>query len=126
MAALGEAPSLADTLGLDREALLDILAESPIATTVRTKRANIESGTYPPGFKLRPALEDLRLVTQSPAQPHRELRLAAASRSWLEQAERACADDLDYPEVVATILGADPGPRDTQRASPDIWRELLW
>jgi 3-hydroxyisobutyrate dehydrogenase-like beta-hydroxyacid dehydrogenase len=122
MAALGEALSPADTLGLDRETLLDILAESPIGTTVRTKRAKIESGTYPPGFKLRLALEDLRLVTQSPAQPHRELRLAAASRSWLEQAERAGADDLDYSAVVATILGADPGPSDTHGEPSGIWR----
>jgi 3-hydroxyisobutyrate dehydrogenase-like beta-hydroxyacid dehydrogenase len=106
--ALGEALALADTLGLNRGTLLDILAESPIGGTVRSKRANIESGAYPPSFKLRLALKDLRLVTESPAQPGQDLRLAAASRSWLEQAAQAGADDLDYSAVVATILGADP------------------
>jgi 3-hydroxyisobutyrate dehydrogenase-like beta-hydroxyacid dehydrogenase len=111
--ALGEALALADTLGLDRGTLLDILAESPIGSTVRSKRANIESGTYPPGFKLRLALKDLRLVTESPAQPGRDLRLAAASLSWLEQAAQAGADDLDYSAVVATILGAESGPSNT-------------
>jgi 3-hydroxyisobutyrate dehydrogenase len=111
--ALGEALALADTLGLDRGTLLDILAESPIGSTVRSKRANIESGTYPPGFKLRLALKDLRLVTESPAQPGRDLRLAAASLSWLEQAAQAGADDLDYSAVVATILGAESSPSNT-------------
>jgi 3-hydroxyisobutyrate dehydrogenase-like beta-hydroxyacid dehydrogenase len=110
MTALGEALALADTLGLDRGTLLDILADSPIGSTVRSKRANIESGTYPPGFKLSLALKDLRLVTESPAQPGRDLRLAAASRSWFEQAAQAGAADLDYSAVVATILGTGSGP----------------
>jgi 3-hydroxyisobutyrate dehydrogenase len=110
MTALGEALSLADTFGLDRETLLDVLADSPIGSTVRTKRANIESGTYPPAFKLRLALKDLRLVTESPAHPGRELKLAEASRSWLEQAAWAGAGDLDYSAVVATILGSQSSP----------------
>jgi 3-hydroxyisobutyrate dehydrogenase-like beta-hydroxyacid dehydrogenase len=111
--ALGEALALADTLGLDRATLLDVLAESPIGSTVRSKRANIESGTYPPNFKLRLALKDLRLVTESYARHGQDLRLAAASRSWLEEAAEAGADDLDYSAVVATILGAEPGPGNT-------------
>jgi 3-hydroxyisobutyrate dehydrogenase-like beta-hydroxyacid dehydrogenase len=110
MTVLGEALALADTLGLDRGTLLDILADSPIGSTVRSKQANIESGTYPPGFKLSLALKDLRLVTESPAQPGRDLRLAAASRSWFEQAAQAGAADLDYSAVVATILGTGSGP----------------
>ena len=65
IAALGEALALGDTLGLDRASLLDILAESPIGPTVRSKRTNIESGSYPPSFKLRLALKDLRLVTET-------------------------------------------------------------
>jgi len=112
MTALGEALALADTLGLERETVLDILAESPIGSTVRSKRANIESGTYSPGFKLSLALKDLRLVTESPTQRGRELRLAEASRSWLSQAAWAGAGNLDYSAVVATILGADTTPSD--------------
>ncbi|MCW2718201.1 NAD(P)-dependent oxidoreductase [Pseudonocardia sp.] len=107
--ALGEALALGDTLGLDRRTLLDILAESPIGSTARSKRANVESGTYPPGFKLRLALKDLRLVTEPTAQPRQDLRLAAATCSWLEQAAQAGADDLDYSAVVATILAASTG-----------------
>jgi 3-hydroxyisobutyrate dehydrogenase-like beta-hydroxyacid dehydrogenase len=113
MAALGEALALVDELELDRETLLDILAESPIGTAVRAKRTNIESGTYPPGFKLELALKDLRLVTGSPAVPGRDLRLAAASRSWLEQAAQAGASELDYSAVVATIRAAQSRPGHT-------------
>jgi 3-hydroxyisobutyrate dehydrogenase-like beta-hydroxyacid dehydrogenase len=113
MTALGEALSLADTLGLHRETVLDVLAESPIGSTVQSKRATIESGTYPPGFKLGLALKDLRLVTESPAPRGRELRVAAASRSWLEQAAWAGAGNLDYSAVVETVLGTESAPGDT-------------
>jgi 3-hydroxyisobutyrate dehydrogenase-like beta-hydroxyacid dehydrogenase len=104
MTAVGEALALGDALGLERSTLLDILTESPIGGTVRIKRPNIESGNYPANFKLRHALKDLRLVTSVGAD--RDLRLAAATRSWLEQAAADGAADLDFSAVVATILAA--------------------
>jgi 3-hydroxyisobutyrate dehydrogenase-like beta-hydroxyacid dehydrogenase len=109
MAAAGEALALGDTLGLDRSTLLDILTESPIGGTVRIKRPNIESGSYPANFKLRHALKDLRLVTETSPAPEQDLRLAAATRSWLEQAAANGAGDLDFSAVVATILAAGGG-----------------
>ena len=108
--ALAEATALGDTLGLDRTTLLDILAESPIGSTVRNKRANIESGTYPPNFALRLALKDLRLVTETCTRTGLNLELAAAARDWLEQADRAGAGDLDFSAVVETALAAASGP----------------
>jgi 3-hydroxyisobutyrate dehydrogenase-like beta-hydroxyacid dehydrogenase len=112
--ALGEALALAETLGIDRTTLLDVLVDSPIGPIVRGKRANIESGTYPPNFKLSLALKDLRLVAESAAGSGPDLSLAAASQSWLEQAARDGAADLDFSAVVATILSADPGRGDTR------------
>jgi 3-hydroxyisobutyrate dehydrogenase-like beta-hydroxyacid dehydrogenase len=109
--ALGEALALGGALGLDRTTLLDTLADSPIGTAVRSKRANIESGNYPPSFKLRLALKDLRLATQSQARPGQELPVAAASRGWLEQAAQSGAGDLDYSAVIATILAERAAPR---------------
>lgn len=111
--ALGEALALGDTLGLDRATLLDVLSDSPIGATVKAKRANIQSGSYPPSFKLRHALKDLRLVTETPTRPGQDLELAAASRGWLERAAQAGADDLDYSAVVATILAAISSPSGT-------------
>ena len=109
MAALGEALALGDAFGLDRKAVLDVLADSPIGSTVRAKRDNIESGTYPPNFKLRLALKDLHLVTDAAAEAGRELKLAPASLAWLEEAARAGAGDLDFSAVVATIVGGTAG-----------------
>src|SRR5256712_13516181 len=53
MVAFGEALALAASLSLDRTAVLDVLAESPIGPSVRAKRANVEAGRYPPSFTLR-------------------------------------------------------------------------
>jgi len=72
---------------------------------IRAKRDNIESGTYPPNFKLRLALKDLHLVTDAAAEAGRELKLAPASLAWLEEAKQAGAGDLDFSAVVATIVG---------------------
>jgi 3-hydroxyisobutyrate dehydrogenase-like beta-hydroxyacid dehydrogenase len=111
--ALGEALALGDTLGLDRTTLLEVLAETPIGATVRTKRPNIEADSYPPSFKLRHALKDLRLATEATDRSGTKLKLAAAARDWLEQAAADGAGDLDFSAVVPTILAAVPGPDGT-------------
>jgi 3-hydroxyisobutyrate dehydrogenase-like beta-hydroxyacid dehydrogenase len=101
--AFGEALALGDSLGMDRSVLLDILAESPIGSTVRVKRANVESGRYPANFKLSLALKDLRLVTETADRSGHHLDVASATRRWLERAAQAGAGDLDYSSVIATI-----------------------
>ena len=103
IAAFGEALALGDALGLDRSVVLDVLTDTPIASTVQGKRANVESGRYPPSFKLSLALKDLRLVNQIADQTGRHLEVAPASRDWLERAADAGAGDLDYSAVVPTI-----------------------
>jgi 3-hydroxyisobutyrate dehydrogenase-like beta-hydroxyacid dehydrogenase len=116
--ALGEALALGDALGLDRTTLLDVLADTPIGATVRAKRPNIESGSYPPSFKLRHALKDMRLATETTDRPGKELRLAAAARDWLEQAADDGAADQDFSAVVATILAAVPSAGGTDHHTP--------
>jgi 3-hydroxyisobutyrate dehydrogenase-like beta-hydroxyacid dehydrogenase len=105
IAAVGEALSLGEIFGLDRSIVLDVLADSPVGPTARAKRANIESDTYPPSFKLSLALKDMRLVTEAAIGAGRDLKLANASRAWLEEAAEGGAGDLDFSSVVATILG---------------------
>jgi 3-hydroxyisobutyrate dehydrogenase-like beta-hydroxyacid dehydrogenase len=105
IAAVGEALSLGEIFGLDRSVVLDVLADSPVGPTARAKRANIESDTYPPSFKLSLALKDMRLVTEAAIGAGRDLKLANASRAWLDEAAQAGAGDLDFSAVVATILG---------------------
>jgi 3-hydroxyisobutyrate dehydrogenase len=108
MVALGEALSLGDSLKLQQNILLDVLADSPIGPIVKAKRANIESNQFAPSFKLRHAAKDLRLVTETAAARGRDLKQARANRAWLDEAAEHGAADLDFSAVVATILGEAP------------------
>jgi 3-hydroxyisobutyrate dehydrogenase-like beta-hydroxyacid dehydrogenase len=102
---LGEALSLGESLALDRKTLLDTLADSPIGPIVAVKRANVESGQFAPGFKLRLAAKDLRLVMEAAAARGRDLKQAQANRVWLDEAAEHGAADFDFSAVVATIGG---------------------
>jgi 3-hydroxyisobutyrate dehydrogenase-like beta-hydroxyacid dehydrogenase len=108
--AVGEALTLGEALGLGRAPLLDMLEGSQLAPAVRVKRANIESGDYPPNFKLRHAAKDLRLVMEAATRAGRDLKVSAAARAWLDSAVEKGAADLDYSAVVATIIGEEPHP----------------
>ena len=108
--AVGEALGLAEGLGLERAAVLNMLEGSPLAPMVRAKRANIESGHYPPAFKLRHAAKDLRLVVEAAAAAGRDVKVSSASRAWLDSAAKRGAADLDFSAVVATIVGEESQP----------------
>ena len=101
--ALGESLSFGESLGLEREALLDVLAGSPIGPIVAAKRTNVESGQFLATFKLRHAAKDLRLVMEAAAVRGRDLKQARANRAWLDEAAEHGAADLDFSAVVATI-----------------------
>ena len=103
--AFGEALALAKSFGLDRDAVLDVLAESPIGPVVRTKRANVEANRYPPSFKLRHAAKDMRLVDEAALAAGLDLAEAHAALVSLEDAMEQGAADLDFSAVIATILG---------------------
>lgn len=110
MCGLAEALALADALGLEEAAVLDILAESPIGVTVKSKRKLVESGAYAPNFTLALAAKDLGLVTSAAEQAGIELRVAPAARAWLEQAEAAGLGELDYSAVIAEVRGRPASP----------------
>ncbi len=102
---VGEAIAVGDALGLDRSTVLDVLGESPLGAVASGKRESIASGSYPPRFKLSLALKDLALVTQAAARAGTELKVAPASREWLQRAADAGLGDLDYSAVVSAITG---------------------
>ena len=111
MTTLGESLALADSLGLAQGAVLDVLADSAIGVTVKSKRSRIESGAYPPNFKLDLALKDADLVNDAAAAAGRSLRVASAARDWLAEAAASGSGTLDYSAVIAAIRGlaAEPG-----------------
>jgi 3-hydroxyisobutyrate dehydrogenase-like beta-hydroxyacid dehydrogenase len=104
---LGEALSFGESLELQRDILLDVLADSPIGPIVKAKRANVESGQFAPSFKLRHAAKDLRLVTETAVARGRDLKQVRANRAWLDEAAEHGAADLDFSAVVATIIGEE-------------------
>jgi 3-hydroxyisobutyrate dehydrogenase-like beta-hydroxyacid dehydrogenase len=110
MTALGEALALADSLGLGQDDVLDILAESPIGVPARGKRRYIESGAYPPNFKLALAAKDGSLVLRAAEAAGLNLGVAGAAASWMAAADRAGLGDLDYSAVIAQIRGTEARP----------------
>jgi 3-hydroxyisobutyrate dehydrogenase-like beta-hydroxyacid dehydrogenase len=116
MATLGEALALGESLELQQNIVLDVLADSPIGPIVKAKRANVESGQFAPSFKLRHAAKDLRLVTETAAAKGRDLTQAKANRAWLDEAAEHGAADLDFSAVVATI-GREKSSADRPRSN---------
>lgn len=107
MTGLAEAMALADALGLDEAAVLDVLSESPIGVTAASKRERIETGNYPPNFKLTLAVKDMDLVTEAARDAGLDVRLAPAARSWLADADGCGLGALDYSAVVAHVRGRE-------------------
>lgn len=107
MTGLAEALALADAFGLDQSAALDVLAESPIGVTTRSKRALVESGRYPPNFTVSLAAKDLRLVAEAAEAAGVEVRVSPAARSWMEEADAAGLGPLDYSAVIAHVRGRE-------------------
>ena len=105
MAAIGEALSLGDELGLDQGAVLDVLAGSAIGPSVKSKRERFETGVYEPNFRLEMARKDSDLINAAAGSRGRTLRLAALMRELLHEAEAAGLGDLDYSALVAHLRG---------------------
>ncbi len=108
MAALGESMALGDALGIPSELLLDVLEDSPIGATVRSKRELIEHGLYPARFRLALALKDARLALRAAGRRGVGLRLTPDSAAWLEDAAAAGLADRDYSAVIDLIRGRFP------------------
>jgi 3-hydroxyisobutyrate dehydrogenase len=103
--ALGEALALGQALALDQTSILDILEDSPVGSTVRAKRVNIETGDYPASFMLSLAAKDMRLAVDAAGRAGVALNMADSVSWWLNQAADQGAADLDFSAVVALILG---------------------
>jgi 3-hydroxyisobutyrate dehydrogenase-like beta-hydroxyacid dehydrogenase len=101
---LGEALALAEGLGLSRQAAYEVLAATPLAGQAERRRAQIETGEYPTRFSLSLARKDADLIAEAAAAAGVDLRLAAAARTWLAEAEDAGWGDRDYSAVLARIL----------------------
>ena len=108
MTTLGESLWLADEFGLPRSTVLDILEDSPIGTTVRSKRALLDSQHFPARFKLALAAKDARLAISEAEATGVDLRLVRAALSWFDEAVDAGFGALDYSAITAYQQGRAP------------------
>ncbi len=109
---LGEALALAEGLGLAHDVALEVLAATPIGPQAERRRVSLESGEYPRRFALSLARKDADLVATAAQEAGLDLRLAAAARTWLVDADAAGAGERDYSSVLEHIIGsAERGPR---------------
>jgi 3-hydroxyisobutyrate dehydrogenase-like beta-hydroxyacid dehydrogenase len=101
---LGEALALGTALGLPAEVAFDILDATPLGEQAKRRRPAFESGEYPPRFSVSLARKDADLILEAAAQNELDLRLAAAAREWLADAERSGRGGDDYSAVLAEIV----------------------
>jgi 3-hydroxyisobutyrate dehydrogenase/2-hydroxy-3-oxopropionate reductase len=104
LTALGEALALADALGLSRDAAFDVLAATPLAAQAERRRPAIESGRFEPRFTLPLARKDADLILDAAAKSQLDLRVVAAARAWLADAEQDRRADEDYAAVLEHIV----------------------
>jgi 3-hydroxyisobutyrate dehydrogenase/2-hydroxy-3-oxopropionate reductase len=102
---LGEALALAHGLGLPRDTAFEVLSTTPLADQALRRRTVIESGDYSSRFALSLARKDADLVVDAARGAHVDLRLGAAGRTWLVDADDAGLGGLDYTAVLGHIIG---------------------
>jgi 3-hydroxyisobutyrate dehydrogenase-like beta-hydroxyacid dehydrogenase len=100
---LGEALAVADGLGLSREAAFQVLGTTALASQAERRRANFESGEYPPRFTLSLARKDADLILAAAAESNIDLPVVQAARAWLVEAEEAGHGEEDYSVVLSRI-----------------------
>lgn len=101
---LGEALALGDALGLEREAMFEVLSGTPVAAQAERRRGSLETGEFPRRFALSLAVKDATLVTEAAAASGAETRLAEAARTWLADAEAAGLGEADYSRLLEHIV----------------------
>lgn len=101
---LGEALSLAAGLGLPREPAFDVLGTTALAAQAERRRAAFESGEYPPRFPVSLARKDADLILEAAAAAALDVRVAAAARAWLVDAEERGRGEQDYSVVLDEIV----------------------
>jgi len=105
IALLGETLALADALGLSRETIWEVLAATPLDAQAERRRPAVDSGEYPPRFRLSLGLKDAELVRAAGAEAGLELPALDAARAHLAAAEAAGLGNEDYSAVLRHILG---------------------
>jgi 3-hydroxyisobutyrate dehydrogenase/2-hydroxy-3-oxopropionate reductase len=108
LATAAEALALADALGLDASATLEVLSRGPVGAVVANKREALMSGEFPPRFKLALAVKDVGLVESAAGEAGLDLRVGRAAGDWFRDALDAGLGDQDYSAVTAHVRRSVP------------------
>jgi 3-hydroxyisobutyrate dehydrogenase-like beta-hydroxyacid dehydrogenase len=109
---LGESVALAEGLGLSDAVTREVLAATPIGAQAERRAAILEGHEVDEvRFALSLARKDSELVLAAAERAGVDVRLAAAARSWLADAEAAGMGAGDYSQVLQAITGRRPGTR---------------
>jgi 3-hydroxyisobutyrate dehydrogenase len=101
MGGIGEALRLAGDLGLDTRTTLDVVAMGPLAVSVNTKRAMLDSGEFTPtGFSLDLMTKDLALALDA---ADGDLALTRAAHAAARDAIEAGHGGDDYAALAGHI-----------------------
>ncbi|MCX4450887.1 NAD(P)-dependent oxidoreductase [Streptomyces sp. NBC_01789] len=107
---VAECLNLAEGLGVDPRAFLDLVAGGPLdAGYLRTKSAAVLDGDLTPSFALSTALKDTRLILDAAGRAGVRLDLTAASAARFERAE---ADGHGEEDMIATYYAGRAPERD--------------
>jgi len=81
------------------------LAATPLDAQAERRRPAVDSGEYPPRFRLSLGRKDAELVQAAAAEAGLELPALEAARAHLAAAEAAGLGDEDYSAVLKHIVG---------------------
>jgi 3-hydroxyisobutyrate dehydrogenase-like beta-hydroxyacid dehydrogenase len=104
-----EALTLGEAMGLERARLLEVLlAGGARSAMLERKRKLLESGEYPPAFRLSLARKDLRLVERAARTVHQQLPVARQARRLFDRAVREGDGELDFSAIQETVRRLGP------------------
>ncbi len=98
---LGEALAVGQRLGLPQDRTFEVLAKTPVAAQAERRRPALESGEFPQRFALSLALKDANLILEAAGD---DLKVVAAVREWLAEANEASWGGRDYSALLAWLL----------------------
>jgi 3-hydroxyisobutyrate dehydrogenase-like beta-hydroxyacid dehydrogenase len=104
LTAFAEAFALGRAFGLDQEALLDNLEQSPVARPAGQVRGRLVSGDWSPRFKLSLAEKDMRLVQEAAKDIGVQMRSTDAALARFEEAVGEFGDQ-DYTALTRSVAG---------------------
>lgn len=99
---MGEALLLADALGMDEDAALEILSATPLGATVEHQWPRA-TGAAPTSFRMRLAAKDLRLAVDAAASSGRRLSIGEEVLSRLDAAIEDEMGDEDQARVIRHV-----------------------